>query len=120
MEAALAHPAPADDLVPVRVRPLAAADIPAFLGLVDALADALGLARPDAGARDRLTRDALADPRRVWVRLAERAGRAVGHAAYLETYSTFLARPTLCLEDLFVLPAERRYGVGRVLMAALR
>ena len=99
MEAVLAAPAATDDTAPVRVRPLAAADIAAFLGLVDAFADALGLGRPDAGARDRLARDVCAAPPRIQVLLAKRAACAVGYAAYFDTYSTFLARPTLYLED---------------------
>ena len=45
--------------------------------------------------------------------------RAVGFALYFFTFSTFKARPTLYLEDLFVLPTERRHGVGRRLLAEL-
>jgi GNAT superfamily N-acetyltransferase len=43
----------------------------------------------------------------------------VGFALYFFTFSTFLARPTLYLEDLFVLPEERGQGAGRALLAAL-
>ncbi len=81
--------------------------------LVGALAEVLRLDPPDAAARARVARDALADPPRVRVLLAERAGRVVGYAAYVETYSTFLARPTLYLEDLCVAPEARQRGVGR-------
>lgn len=98
------------------VRPLAAADMPAFLHLIRALADYEKLPGPDAEARARLTRDATSDPPRFWVLLAERAGRAVGYAVYFETYSTFLAKPSLYLEDIFVLEEERRLGVGRALL----
>ena len=49
-----------------------------------------------------------------------RRGRTpVGFALYFFTYSTFLGRPTLYLEDLFVLPAERGRGVGRALLGEL-
>jgi GNAT superfamily N-acetyltransferase len=51
--------------------------------------------------------------------ICRRDGRAVGFALYYFTYSTFLARPTLYLEDLFVLPEERRAGVGRALLRAV-
>ena len=44
---------------------------------------------------------------------------AIGFALYFFTYSTFLGRPTLYLEDLFVLPAERGRGVGRALLGEL-
>jgi len=43
----------------------------------------------------------------------------VGFALYFFTYSTFLARPTLYVEDLFVLPEQRGKGAGKALLAAL-
>ena len=43
----------------------------------------------------------------------------MGMALYFFTFSTFLARPTLYLEDLFVLPEERGAGAGKALLAAL-
>jgi len=46
-------------------------------------------------------------------------GLPVGYAIVFETYSTFLARPTLYLEDLFVLPAFRGQGAGRALFETM-
>ena len=46
-------------------------------------------------------------------------GRPIGLALYTFTYSTFLARPTLWLEDLFVQPAARGRGAGLALLRAL-
>ena len=43
----------------------------------------------------------------------------VGFALYFYTYSTFLGRPSLYLEDLFVLPEERGRGAGKALLRAL-
>jgi GNAT superfamily N-acetyltransferase len=51
--------------------------------------------------------------------ICRRAGRPVGFALYFFTYSTFLGRPTLYLEDLFVQPDERGRGAGRALLRAL-
>jgi GNAT superfamily N-acetyltransferase len=51
--------------------------------------------------------------------LAERGRHAVGFALYFFTFSTFKARPTLYLEDLFVRPEERGRGVGRQLLVHL-
>ena len=48
-----------------------------------------------------------------------RRGTPVGFALFFPTYSTFLARPGLWLEDLFVQPASRGKGVGLALMSAL-
>ncbi|AKT41145.1 GNAT family N-acetyltransferase [Chondromyces crocatus] len=53
------------------------------------------------------------------VLLAVLEGEPVGLALYFTSYSTFLARPGLYLEDLFVRPAARKRGVGAALMTAL-
>ena len=47
--------------------------------------------------------------------IAELDGVHAGFAIFFSNYSTFLARPGIYLEDLFVLPAFRRQGVGRAL-----
>jgi GNAT superfamily N-acetyltransferase len=96
----------------IRVRPAVAADAQRLLSLVDALADYERLERPSAEARERLVRDGFGGAPRFQAYLAEREGRVVAYAITFETYSSFLALPTLYLEDIFVLPAERRAGVG--------
>ena len=53
------------------------------------------------------------------VLIAELGGEPVGFALFFQTYSTFLAKPGMWLEDLFVRPAARGKGVGAALMAAL-
>jgi GNAT superfamily N-acetyltransferase len=98
--------------VTVLVRPLAEADTDRLLELIDGLADYEKLPRPDAEARRRLAADVTADPPRFFALLAEVDGLAVGYAIYYFTYSTFLARPTLYLEDIFVLPDWRGRGAG--------
>jgi GNAT superfamily N-acetyltransferase len=96
------------------LRPAQPADAESWLALVDALADYEKLDRPTPAARGRLVNDAFGpEPHRIQVYLAERGGRAVAYAITCETYSSFLALPTLYLEDLFVLPEARRGGVGR-------
>jgi GNAT superfamily N-acetyltransferase len=51
--------------------------------------------------------------------ICRRDGRPVGFALYFFTYSTFLASPSLYLEDLFVLPDERGQGAGKALLREL-
>jgi GNAT superfamily N-acetyltransferase len=51
--------------------------------------------------------------------ICRRGRRPVGFALYFFTYSTFLAQPTLYLEDLFVVPEARGRGAGRALLRAL-
>jgi len=53
------------------------------------------------------------------VLIAELANEPVGFALFFQSYSTFLAKPGLYLEDLFVRPAVRSKGIGQALMAAL-
>ena len=51
--------------------------------------------------------------------IAEVNGKPAGYAFILETYSSFLALPTLYLEDLFVLPEFRKIRVGYTLFKAI-
>ena len=96
----------------LRIRGLEQRDVPVLLDLIDGLLDYENLARPDAAARQRLAADALTDPPRFHVLLAEVDDVVVGYAFYFFTYSTMLARPTLYLEDIFVLPEWRGHGAG--------
>ena len=52
--------------------------------------------------------------------LAEVSGVAVGFALFFTSYSTFLTRPGVYLEDLFVLEAHRKSGIGKALLEAVR
>lgn len=51
--------------------------------------------------------------------IAEAGGRAVGFALFFTTFSTFLCKPGLYLEDLFVEPAHRGAGIGKALLGRL-
>lgn len=51
--------------------------------------------------------------------IAEEGSQPIGFALFFHTFSTFLARPGLYLEDLFVLAEHRGRGVGRALLAHL-
>jgi GNAT superfamily N-acetyltransferase len=51
--------------------------------------------------------------------ICRRGGQPVGLALYFFTYSSFLGRPVLWLEDLLVLPEERGRGAGKALLRAL-
>jgi GNAT superfamily N-acetyltransferase len=104
--------------VTVHVRGLTDADMPKLLELIDGLADYERLPRPDADARQRLARDATREPPRFQTLLAELDGTPIGYAMYFFTYSSFLARPTLYLEDIFVLPEYRGHGAGLALFQA--
>lgn len=94
-------------------------DVPAILGLIRGLAEYERLAHEVEATAARLARHGFGRRPYFEALLCRRHGVAVGFALYFFAYSTFLARPTLYLEDLFVLPAERGRGAGRALLAAL-
>lgn len=103
------------------VAPLTEERFDDFARLIHALADYERLPPPDPAAIDRLRADAFAAPPRFEAALAVNdAGDAVGYAVWFETYSTFLARPTMYLEDLFVLEQARRSGAGAILFDHVR
>lgn len=89
-------------------------DAEAVLGLLIALAKFEGLEPPDKEARLRLVDD-IFKRKRLEVFLAVVGTRAVGYALYFYSYSSFLGRPTLYLEDIFVLEEYRGEGIGSAL-----
>ena len=103
------------------IEPLVERRFDDFVHLIEALADYEHLPRPDPAAVRRLRADAFASRRRFEAALAiDDAGIAVGYAIWLETYSSFLAKPTLYLEDLFVIEGARRSGAGALLFEHVR
>ena len=95
------------------------ADVPSILQLIRALADYEKLS-DQVVVNEAQLREHLFGPRPyAEVLLAEEAGRVVGYALFFHTYSTFLGRPSLYLEDLFVLPEHRGRGHGKGLLARL-
>jgi GNAT superfamily N-acetyltransferase len=92
-----------------------------FTALIRALAAYERLDPPDAAGTARLRADAFSTPPRFEAALAlDAAGHAVGYAVWFETYSTLLARPTMYLEDLFVLESARQSGAGSRLFEHVR
>ncbi len=116
------------DPLSITVRRAAREDALALSHLIAALAEFERLEPPDADAQARLVRDGWpeegARPRfTAWLAEIddgpEGKPQAVGYAITFETYSSFLARPTLYIEDIFVLPSYRRRAVGTALMRRL-
>ena len=94
-------------------------DVPTILALIRGLADYERLLHECVATAAGIRRDGFGRARYFETLICRRAGRPVGFALYFFTYSTFLARPTLYLEDLFVLPGERGRGAGVALLRAL-
>lgn len=101
------------------IRPAQPADAPLLLELIRGLAKFEKLEHEVVATEAQLAAE-LAGPRPVvHALIAERDGRAVGFALYFFSFSTFLARQGLYLEDLYVLPEERSAGAGRALLVEL-
>jgi GNAT superfamily N-acetyltransferase len=92
-----------------------------FVRMIHGLADYERLDGPDAAATERLRRDAFGSSPRFEAALAlDDSGAAIGYAVWFETYSTFLGKPTMFLEDLFVGEEGRKSGAGRMLFEHVR
>ena len=92
---------------PFTLRDARPADVPAIVSLIRDLA-AYEKQPEDCHADPRLLEEHLFGAKRfAEVVLAERFGETVGFALFFHNYSTWLTRPGLYLEDLFVKPAFR-------------
>jgi len=101
------------------IRPATEADVPVLLAFIRELAEYEKLA-PEVSATEEQLRATLFGPRPFAEALLACAdGEPAGFALFFHHYSTFLARPGLHLEDLYVRPAFRRRGLGKLLLTNL-
>jgi GNAT superfamily N-acetyltransferase len=103
----------------LRVRPGTARDVGTILRMIRALAEYERLASSVKATPGRIRRDGFGRRPYFETLICQKDKNAVGYALYFFTYSTFLARPTLYIEDLFVLPEFRGEGAGNALLGAL-
>jgi GNAT superfamily N-acetyltransferase len=103
----------------LRVRPGKVGDIQTILSMIRALAEYERLASHVRATPARIRRDGFGQRPYFETLICQQGKNAVGFALYFFTYSTFLARPTLYVEDLFVLPQLRGKGAGKALLGAL-
>jgi GNAT superfamily N-acetyltransferase len=94
-------------------------DVPTILELIRGLAEYERLAHEMEATPARVRAHGFGRRRYFETIICRRGGTPVGFALYFFTYSTFLARPTLYLEDLFVRPEARGTGAGKALLRAL-
>lgn len=103
----------------VRLRSAVQSDVPTILGFIRELA-AYEKLEHQVVATEALLREHLFGSRpAAEVVIAEVDGRPVGFALFFQNFSTFLGRPGLFLEDLYVQPEARGHGIGKALLVHL-
>ncbi|GAB1542027.1 GNAT family N-acetyltransferase [Scytonema sp. NUACC21] len=91
-------------------------DCDVLFELVQALAEYEKLSHAVTGNALALQEHLFGSPKYAEAILAEYEGQAVGFALFFHNYSTFLTKPGIYLDDLFVLPEYRRQGIGKSLL----
>ena len=101
------------------IRAATRGDVAEILRLIGALAEYEKLSDMLVGTQPMLAEQLFGKRPAAECLIAEHRGRAVGFALFFTTFSTFLCRPGLYLEDLFVEPEARGLGIGKALLVRL-
>ena len=101
------------------LRPAEPRDVDAITSLIRGLAEFEKLTHLLEVTPEKLALHLFGEKPVVEAVVAERAGRVVAFALFFTNFSTFLAKPGLYLEDLFVEPEERGRGIGQALLEHL-
>jgi GNAT superfamily N-acetyltransferase len=97
------------------IQKVTAETFPNFLELIAKLAEYEKLSPPNQEAKNRLRQDCLSDTPKYHAFLGKVGDKYIAYVIYFFTYSSFLALPTLYLEDIFVLQQYRRQSVGKAM-----
>jgi diamine N-acetyltransferase len=105
--------------VSLTIRAARPSDAALILALVRELAAYEKLSDEVVATEDAIAEALFSPPPRLFCDVAEWSGEPAGFSVWYLNYSTFLGRPGLYVEDIFVRPAFRNKGIGRVLMMRL-
>jgi GNAT superfamily N-acetyltransferase len=105
--------------VSITIIPATLGDVPTILALIRELAEYEKLLDKVVATEASLRRDLFGPRPIIEVLIGRLGGQPVGYALFFHNYSTFLARPGIYLEDVFVKPAARGKGVGKALLRAV-
>jgi GNAT superfamily N-acetyltransferase len=97
------------------IEPINPRNFDAFLYLIDRLAEYEELIPPDKDAKRRLREDGLSKKPKYEAYVGKIDGKYIGYIIFFMTYSSVLAKPTLYLEDIYVVQEYRRTGLGQQL-----
>jgi GNAT superfamily N-acetyltransferase len=101
------------------LRPATRADAALVLSFIRELAEYERLAHEVVATEDELVRTLFGEHPAAEVVVASWSGEPVGFALFFRSYSTFLARSGVYLEDLYVRPSHRGRGIGKALLQHL-
>lgn len=103
----------------LRIRSAKPADVLVLFDLIKALAEYEKLDQAVTGTAQSLNEHLFGAKPYAEAILAEYGGKSAGFALFFHNYSTFLTKPGIYLEDLFVLPDFRRRGIGKAIFQHL-
>jgi GNAT superfamily N-acetyltransferase len=103
----------------LQIRFATEADVPLITRFIRELAEYEQLAHEVVATEETVRETVFGERRHVEVLIAEAEGQAAGFALFFHNYSTFLARPGIYLEDLYVRPELRGKGYGKALLSRL-
>jgi len=103
----------------MRILPATERDVPVLLELIRGLADYERLRDQCVATEDQLRKTLFGENPAAEALLAFVDERPVGFALFFTNYSTFLAKPGIYLEDLFVRPDARGQGIGKALLVKI-
>ena len=101
------------------IRPAERADVPVIADLIRGLAHFEQLEDEVTMTDERLAANLFGPHHYAETLIAEEGDKPVGFALFFHNFSTFLAKPGMYLEDLFVIPESRGHGIGRALLKEL-
>ena len=104
---------------PIHIRPAVIADAELVYALICELADYEKLRHEVVATVESSRESIFGSDSCTEVLIAELHGEPVGFAIYFSTYSTFLARQGIYLEDIYVREAVRGQGIGKQLLSAV-
>ena len=102
-----------------RVREASEGDVPLILSLIRELAEYEKLSDEVVATEDGLRDSLFGERRYAEVLIAEHGGAPAGFALFFHNFSTFLSKPGIYLEDLYVKPEFRGAGIGKKLLVYL-
>ena len=99
-----------------QIRNAEISDVSTILELIRSLAEYEKLQSMVVSSEKDMRNALFGEKRYAEVILAEQHGKTIGFALFFHNFSTFLGKPGICLEDLFVRPESRGRGAGKTLL----